>query len=274
MCTLTVRGNSFHKQRHSCPHSFSPGFFHSLHSSSYSFYLFSFFFFYKRHCSVKYQGIAVNATKALRAHQSVSSPERKYWCYRSSVNQDKWSLGPGSLQAGRGGRSSAECTNTPPTTPHICKKHTIHHLTRSLRPRTLRGISVTQRSSTAAQVRSASPGLLSIRAEWKGAQPRHSSLLTFRDPPAGCAWNNCRGMKGSCLTCRPVFTRSLMSLYKVSFTLSASRYAIIRRAMFPLWVRHRWKSKRSVKSSLHLQCFRHFTCVRCCHFLHSPYVLC
>lgn len=162
MCTLTVRGNSFHKQRHSCPHSFSPGFFHSLHSSSSS--LPFFFFFYKHHCSVKCQGIAVKATKALRVHQSVSSPERKYWCYHSTVNQDKWSLDPGSLQAGRGRGSSAECTNTVQATLHICKMHTIHHLTGACDetptrkiPRTLRGISMTQRSCTTAQVRSASP---------------------------------------------------------------------------------------------------------------------
>lgn len=70
---------------------------------------------------------------------------------------------------------------------------------------------------------------LSVRAEWRSAQLCHLSLLTFSDSLAGCTWNNRQEVKGLGLTYTPAYTHAAWwatQLYKVSFTLSASRYAI------------------------------------------------
>lgn len=132
MSMLTVRGNSFHKQRHSCPHSFSPGFFRSVISS-----LFFPFFLYKLLCSVQRQRFAVKGLKS--ASVSVQHQEEilmlALLCKSGEMVPGSWVLGRG------GGRQLCRVyrrTHAVRTAPRIFKKSTIHHLTPAItmtRPR-------------------------------------------------------------------------------------------------------------------------------------------
>lgn len=129
MCTLTVRGNSFHKQRHSCPHSFSPGFFHSLLASLF----FPFFFFlYQHHCSVQRREIW--SKKPQRLEESIRQ------CPARGGNTDvgkirinePWILDPCRQGPASGGSAEGTSTHTVRATPPVFKKSAIHHLTPSI----------------------------------------------------------------------------------------------------------------------------------------------
>lgn len=128
---LTVRGNSFHKQRHSCPHSFSPGFFRSVISSLF-FPFFSLqtplFSSATEICSKRFEE-RIRQCPASRGNTDVSAALQ-------IRRNGPWILGP---WARRGQLCRVyRRTHAVRAAPRIFKKSTIHHLTPAItmtRPR-------------------------------------------------------------------------------------------------------------------------------------------